>query len=275
MDTHAKFAIIPHMGLGDAFVQKGLVSVIAGMAEEVVLVSKRRYEQSLLSIYDDIDNLSLLFVDDDADISPAFGADGKMWLALEKQGFAMIPLGYHTGNDDWLKTDTIWSRCLYKQLGMQPSSMYSKFGKVVVDKDRSEKMLETVVSRVGPNYVVIHDDPSRDMKIDDSWIDSTLPKIHVDDPEIRSDVLTDYLALIENASEFHGIDSSFALMGDVCLSPWKGPKRVVHTTPGRPTTHPGFYQGTTVVDHGFVEAGKTGDFGLEEGCVAPDGTRYA
>ena len=270
-ETHGKFAILPHMGLGDAFVQKGLVASIAERADEVVLIGKKRYEKSLFSIYDDIENLSFFLVDDDKDVSPAFGADGKAWLALEKQGYAVIPLGYHTGNEDWLKTDTIWSRCLYKQLGVQPSAMHAKFGKIAVDEVKAADMLEKVVDKLGCTYVVVHDDPGRDMKIDEAWLPAGVPVVHVDDPLIKSDRLPDYLALIENATEFHGIDSCFALMADMCIESWKGPKRVVHTTPGRPYTHPGFYRGTTVVDHGFAPRGIE----EKEGGVAPDGTRFA
>ena len=270
-ETHGKFAILPHMGLGDAFVQKGLVATIASHADDVVLIGKKRYEESLFAIYDDIENLSVVFVDDDKDISPAFGADGRAWRALEKQGYAMIPLGFHTGNDDWLKKDTMWSRCLYKQLGIQPSAMYSKFGKIAINEVKAADMLEKVVTDVGCTYVVVHDDPGRDMKIDESWLPAGIPVVHVDDPRIKSDVITDYLTLIENATEFHGIDSCFALMADLCIENWRGPKRVVHTTPGRPYTHPGFYRGTTVIDHGFAARGIE----EKEGGIAPDGTRFA
>lgn len=270
-ESHGKFAILPHLGLGDAFVQKGLVASIAEQATDVVLIGKKRYEESLFAIYDDIENLSIVFVDDDKDISPAFGADGKMWSALEKQGYAVIPLGYHTGNQDWLKKDTIWSRCLYKQLGIQASAMYSKFGKLSIDEVKAADMLEKVVTELGHAYVVVHDDPGREMKIEESWLPAGIPIIHVDDPRIKSDVITDYLTLIENATEFHGIDSCFALMADLCIESSKGPKRVVHTTPGRPYTHPGFYRGTAVIDHGFREEGIE----AKEGGINPDGSRFA
>lgn len=110
------------------------------------------------------------------------------------------------------------------------------------------------------------------MKIDEKWIHAGCPVIHVDDPSIRSDNITDYLLLIERAKEFHGVDSCFALLADYAFGK-DGPDRYAHTTDARPELNPRFYQNTIVVDHhATVRPLKKPDaFGFSERVIGPSG----
>lgn len=246
----SKIAVLGHMGLGDAIVQKGLVRRVTEIADEVLFFGKKQYEKSLQSLFWDVDKLSFVLVDDDADISPAFGADGRMWRQLEREGFAVVPLGYHSGSEDWLSSDSAWNRCLYKQLGIPPECMRTHFG-TVEKTPAAADMTKRVRAELGTEYAVVHDDPKRDMVIDRAWVPADLPCIHVDDPRIRSDNVCDYLDLLEHATEVHCIDSCFALLADACIPPGTGPKRVVHATRGRPHIAPGLYRGAAVERHGM------------------------
>lgn len=245
----AKYAIIPHMGLGDQIVLKALVRKVAEVADEVVVFGKVRYEKSLRDIYHDLPNVYLALVEDAHVVSPAFGADGRAWKQLEDKGYQLLPLGYHTASKAWLGLDPVWSRALYKSMGLTPSIMYDGFS-VHIDAAANAKLLDVVTHTYGRDYVLVHDDPSRDMRIEDSWLPPRLPRVHVDDPGVRSDNVSDYCALIENARETHMIDSCFALLADFLCEPHQGPKRFVHVTPGRPDTPPDLYRGTEVVRHG-------------------------
>jgi hypothetical protein len=249
------FAILGHLGLGDAFVQKGLVRTIAESTNgETIFFAKKRYEKSILDLYDDVD-VSIVFVEDDVDISPAFGSDGRMWQAVEGEGFSVVPLGVHTGSNAWRKHDKNWAKSYYRQLGVNPCDMHGKFGKMMRDEAANKAMHDRVVEKYGKRYAVVHDDESRNMGVEAGWLPEGLPVVHVDDPDIRSDRISDYLETIENAEEFVGIDSSFALVVDFCFPPGTGPKRrTVHTTPGRPESPDDFYRGISLVDHGFGAA---------------------
>lgn len=252
MQKQGKFAILGHMGLGDAIMQKGLVREIAERSDEAIFFGKKRYADSLLDIYDDVDNLSLVFVDDDKDVSPAFGADGRMWQKLEREGYAFLPLGDHSGSRSWLNLDKLWSRAYYLQIGADPKIGREKFGKVARDEARNIDLFGKAIEKLGTTeYAVVHDDPNRGMGIDASWIGSGLKTIHVDDPVIRSGNVTDYLLLIERAKECHWVDSCFALLADYAIGK-DGPDRYAHTTDARPELSPLFYENTIVVDHHAV-----------------------
>jgi hypothetical protein len=247
------------MGLGDAIMQKGLVRAITERSDESIFFGKARYGDSLLDIFEDVDDLSLVFVEDDKNVSPAFGADGRMWKKLEKDGYSILPLGYHAGSDAWLKLDPLWSRAYYKQIGADPELARKKFGTVARDETRNVALYEKAIEKLGTTeYIVIHDDASRNMTIAPERLRTDVPAIHVDDPAIRSDNITDYLLLIERAQEFHGFDSCFALLADYVFGD-DGPKRFAHTTDGKPFIDPEFYEHTIVIDHHAVQRAATFD----------------
>ncbi len=272
MDERRNFAILPHLGLGDALALKGLARWVASLGDEVVWIGLRKYQKSLQSIFADIDNVQILLVDSDADVSPVFGSDGRLWQRLEREGYAVLPLGQHAASD-WLGLDSLWTRCLYKQLGVPPSAMYSHFGTLGRDDARNREVAGIAARHLGERYVVVHDDPARDMAIDASWLPADLPRIHVDDPRIRSNDITDYLDLIAAAAEMHCIESCFALMADLHFEPGAGPRRVVHETPGRPCVPPGLYRGTEVARHGI--ATPPANASASASAVGPDGRRIS
>lgn len=243
-----KFAIIPHMGLGDQIVIKGLVKKIAEVASEVLLVGKKAYGKSLEAIYADLPNVYISLVEDAHVVSPVYGADGRAWKQLETKGYKVLPMGYHTGSVAWQGLDGVWSRALYKSFGMAPTVMYDAFS-IRRNAAVNDVMYQKVLLKHGPRYVLVHDDPSRDMRIEKHWLPAGVPVVHVDDPEIRSDNIADYCDLIEHAEETHMIESCFALLADFLCPPSAGPRRVVHVTPGRPNTPPGLFRGTEVVEH--------------------------
>lgn len=272
---HGNYAVLGHMGLGDAFIQKGLIRTIAeSTTGETVLLCKRRYTASMLDLYDDMD-VQLVFVDDDDDISPVFGSDGRLWQQLERDGFAVIPLGVHTGTGAWhLHDPANWARAYYRQIGVDPAAIYGRFGGVARDEEANRALYARAVEKCGERYTVLHDDAARGMAVREAWLPRDLPVVHVDDPAIRSGRITDYLLLLERAEAFVGIDSAFALMVDLCFEPGKGPRvRTVHTTPGRPSTPPDFYRGCEVVDHGFPPDATTTPLRFEERLVDPMGKR--
>jgi hypothetical protein len=79
--------------------------------------------------------------------------------------------------------------------------MYSKF-KVVRDRDSEIKYEHD-------DYVFIHDDVSRGMKIDTSH--TNIYRVTRDKLDSNSNIF-DYLTVIENASEVHCMDSCYAWM---------------------------------------------------------------
>ena len=202
--------IVPHLGLGDMIVLNGLIRMACAQRPEVLLFVKRTYISSLRSLFGDLRNLRLKFVEEAHEIH----ADGQKALRdAEARGYEMLLLGVHSGSR-WRELDPLWPAALYRQAGLDPSFTHSAFS-VQQNNDRENALLAAVRAAVGEVYVVVHDDASRAMTLDARYLPPGMPVVHVDDPRWRTNNIFDYIAVIDNAMQFHSIDSCFMLMADM------------------------------------------------------------
>jgi hypothetical protein len=204
-----RLCLITHLGLGDMILLNGMVRIACQKYSEVLLFVKKAYANSLRSLLYDLTNLRLKFVTEHYDLE---ANDFEAVRDVLAAGYLLMPTGHYT-TDDWQSLDPIWSRALYRQVGLDPDSMYAEF-RVQRNEDREARMLEKVRGHVGMAYVVLHDDPARGYVIDRSCLPPGLPVVHVDDPRWRADNIFDYAEVIDNAVQFHGFDSCFMLMAD-------------------------------------------------------------
>ncbi len=206
----SKVCIVPHLGLGDMIILNGMVRVVCQANDEVMLFAKKAYVNSIRSLFHGIPNLRMKFVDECHEF---YANDCELIKrVVADMGYALLPMGVHT-SEDWRSLDDIWSRALYRQVGLDPDLMYSEFH-VSRNQDREAMMLATVHKAVGMAYVVVHDDPARDFVIDRACLPPGLPVVHVDDKRWRSDNIFDYIQVIDNSVQFHGFDSCFMLLAD-------------------------------------------------------------
>lgn len=210
-DPRQKVCIVPHLGMGDMLVLKGLVKTACDQRPEVLLFAKRLYISSLRSLFADLPNLRLKFVDEAHELH----ADGcKMMADAAAQGYALVRMGVHSGSNAWRALDPVWSRALYRQAGLDPGLMHTAFS-AQRDEGRERALLHAVRRAVGDVFVVLHDDPSRGMHINRRHCPPGMPVVHVNDPRWRTANIFDYAGLLEQAIQFHGIDSCFVLMADL------------------------------------------------------------
>lgn len=209
-----RVCIVPHLGLGDMIVLNGLVRETCKDSEEVLLFVKKAYVSSIRSLFGDIKNLRLKFVDEAHEL---YAHQCRLMRDAVAQGFELVLLGQHSGSEDWKALDPVWSRALYRQAGMDPRDMHTQFN-VARQPGREQAMLQHVRRCVGDIYVVVHDDPSRGFVVDRSHLPAGMPEVHVDDPRWRTSNIFDYAAVIDNAMQLHAFDSCFMLMADfMCL----------------------------------------------------------
>ncbi len=175
-----------HTGLGDAFVQKGIVRQLAGMCRQIEIVAYNKYLQSLQDIYADVPNHKFLLINHVEDISPAYGGSDSVLKQRLAAGDVVVALGWHSAIPNWDKADPSWANCLYKMVGLDPRLMYTHFGSIHLDRDNNARLFNAAVSAVGPRYAVIHDDPKREFLVPRERLDPEIPWIHVDDPRIFS-----------------------------------------------------------------------------------------
>lgn len=190
--------IVHHLGLGDHIMLNGMVRHFAEK-EKVNIIVKRCHEDSVRFMYKDIqDRVNIVFVDS---TNP-----NEIWSKVRSVGGEVLPLatyGIHEENWKFMtegegKMMTNWAHGVYIQAGVNPQYMYSKF-KVIRDKSREFKVDHD-------NYIFVHDDHGSGRDI----------ILKTDKPiyrpgNFRSNIF-DYLSAIENADEFHGMNSSYSWM---------------------------------------------------------------
>lgn len=205
-----RVCIVPHLGLGDMIILNGMVRVACRVHDEVMLVAKKSYVNSLRCLFGSIPNLRLKFVEECHELC---ANDWRLVRDIQAMGYELLPVGVHSQKNDWRDLDPVWSHAMYRQVGLDPNLMYAEF-RVFRNPDSEALMLHLVRSAVGQAYVVVHDDPRRGYVIDRTCLPRGLPVVHVDDPRWRSDNIFDYAQVIDNAVQFHGFDSCFMLMAD-------------------------------------------------------------
>lgn len=208
-------ALLPHLGLGDMLMFRGLVADLAKTHDRVAVVCARKYLDTIRTCYEDL-NVQLVPVEEAHAISPAFGASPSKLRALQDMGYDILPLGVHTGND-WRQLDPLWCRALYRQAGRDPSLIVDGFALPTSRHLESTAMLAAVRHLVGDDFVLVHDDDKRPLLLPP--LPPGCTAIHVDDPRIRSDNLFDYVDVLKHARHLHALDSCFAWLVDLAGLP--------------------------------------------------------
>lgn len=211
-----KLVVLPHLGLGDMLLLRGLVAGLCDTWDRVAVVCCRKYLASATALFEDLaPRVSLVPVAEAHAISPAYGAPrpGRM-RALEELGFRVLRLGYHTGTDAWRALDPSWPRALYRQAGVDPALITERFAVPRSRGAQARDMLRRALAvAAGSRIVLVHDDAARPLALPPLAADCVA--LHVDDPRIRSDNIFDYHDLLAAASHMHCIESCFALLVDL------------------------------------------------------------
>jgi hypothetical protein len=189
--------ILHHLGLGDAIMLNGMIRHFAEKQDVCIFIQKQ-HEDSVRFMYRDLDNIKIKLVNTTN--------AREMWSQIEG---TTLPLAtYELPDNAWrvvtsgpLSIMFNWAHSIYIQAGIPPKYMYSKF-KVVRDR-------ESEIKYEHGDYVFVHDDESRGMKI--NIPDADVYRVTHDRLKNNSNIF-DYLTVIENAKEVHCMDSCYAWM---------------------------------------------------------------
>ncbi len=190
--------IYHHLGLGDHIICNGLVRSLINPGLAYSMFVKPHNLTAVRFMYRDLPNLQFLVGDD------KFARGYISGSALGKE--ELITAGF-TGHPDSKHFD----EAFYLQHGLSPSDRWTKF-RVDRDFDRERKFFEKFHLKEG-EYVFVHDDESRDFRINEDLI------ANKDLPVVRpkpglTDNIFDYCYLMQKSAETHFIDSSFRLVFD-------------------------------------------------------------
>jgi hypothetical protein len=206
-------------------------------AEEVLLLCKKHNESTVAKMYEEYPQVTLYCVDDVFDF---FIRDDPMARVRQfaELGYQYVGVGSHSGDPNYLKLDPCWANCFYKQYQMDPTIRWTHW-RLPKNIPHAESNLTAIVNALGPDYVILHDDPSRNFVLQYEAVkqlmkkDGTesLPILYLgknrykypliqgfNNPEIHDviqvETLYDYALLLMNAKGCHMMDSSVALLLD-------------------------------------------------------------
>lgn len=207
MHRRGNILLVPHMGMGDMMLLRGMVSVLCDTYDKVAVVGYRRYRDSLQCLFEDL-TLTLVLIDAIPDIKRA--------VALFP-GYDVVALGDHDlRGPAWRDADELWPRALYLSANVDPCHMRGRFALPRSRQRASAKMLAKVLSLVGDApYVLVHDDALRSLRLPPGSVTDGVVVLHVDDPRFASNVIFDYVDTLRHAAALHAIDSCFALLVDL------------------------------------------------------------
>lgn len=248
------YLFLGHLGIGDHIIMNGLINTLLEKEpdiQEICIMAVDDYRKNtVLHLYEDNPRISFHLLKEKNrsfdDTDPIFlqlndTNPGKIILKDDKQ-YVGIPFGLHSLRKGfWIDAGTTWIDSLYKYpFQISANNRFTHF-RLPSNLSRASALFENLLSILGTNqYVVIHDDPSRNRNIDKKTLVQLLEqdtmlnfpilylgKDRYDYPLVdglhnkqlgslfHCVSLFDLYYVLKNASACHLMDSSIACLVDV------------------------------------------------------------
>lgn len=243
---------MPHLGLGDQLIMNGFIHFLRDQlkASQILVLAKEPHSATLKDLYAGYPSVSFLTVKGDEEIwGPNSESFRQALKKVTESGYQTIPFGVFSGNNEYLKLDPCWANCFYVQHKIPPQVRWDFF-RLPSDMSKSEACYKKLTQRIGKDYIVIHDDPSRKLTIDGDkfkdWLKSRnlleYPCVYLGEnrykepvfsfslnPNVKDilqvDSIISYVDILKNARAAHMIDSSLAILLDLVMDVKKNPKQ--------------------------------------------------
>lgn len=214
-----------HLGLGDSLICNAIARKLAE-DQEVCVLCKPHNAKTLAFMWRDNPRITLIEVADDTE---ARGAIAE----VKRHGKSVMGLGFFANNG--FKPCEEFDRIFYAQAKMEHKDRWNGF-KCARQESRE---LEPPKGK----YCFVHDDPERGYVIPPESLPMNRMNVVRPDKELMNPngekcILFDYWGWLDNASEIHVIDSSFAILFDHLHLPKFEGKRVVLHLGLRPNEYP-------------------------------------
>ena len=191
-----KSYIYHHLGLGDHLICDGLVRKIvnANPWDKLQLVVKNKNFNNVSRMYSDLPELTFFKVDKDQEFVD-FCDENKAWDKVFKIGFELCRA------EDFDKS-------FYDCVGMPFHHRWDSWG---LERDYEQEAKITAELNIQGDYIFVHDESSvGDYNLN---IKSSLRQVKPDRLKSEQSIF-DWMGVIENAKEVHGISSSFTHLID-------------------------------------------------------------
>jgi len=198
-----KVFIACHQGLGDHILCNGIYREFASKHELCVIAVKKKYAKTVKYMLSDVKNIKIVLLPEQKSWRYIriwrvfFKIRGYKILGLGSQGLNFFPLGVR------------FDQNFYDQAKLEFNKRWTSF--YFPRNEFSEKQLLEELQCEKGKYIFLHEDESRNFKINRDLITSNL-KIISPVNNISKSNFFDYAYVIENAAEIHCIESSFAAL---------------------------------------------------------------
>jgi hypothetical protein len=191
---------IPHLGLGDHIICNGILRKLRESYDIVRMPVKHHNLLNIQDMFKDDSGIELISVTGDAEAI-------KYRDRFKDHVSEIIGVGYYGQN--FLQDSSSFDESFYKQAEMEHNDRWELF---LYDRDIVKETALYDASNLPGKYIFVHDDISRNYEIENSFFEENL-FIFRPSHQFGTDcetTLFHYGKIIENASEIHCIDSSFA-----------------------------------------------------------------
>ena len=267
-----KIYFLGHLGLGDHFVYAGMMLWMAAnpAVQEVAIVCKTPNLPTLKHLYSDVKKITFYAVGNDNEISPNYGAPPHIIEGIRQAGYTVVAVGTHGPRaHTYLQLDPCWANTFYKEVGIDPATRFTGW-RLPSAMSGAEKKWRALLSALWcQDYIIVHDDPSRDFTINyDDVRDSLrnngqplsqLPIVYLGKdrykwpligglnnpthiaPLLECESLLDLVLIMRHAKAAYMMDSSLAILLDLS-SPLEEQMRVSYMKYDIFPTSNGLYQ---------------------------------
>lgn len=204
--------IYHHLGLGDHFICNGMVRHYYDIHKNIKLFCKHHLKSHIDFMYRDLYNFEVISFLDDSEVEEHIYKN-NLHESLIKIGFDKLITS--------LQHVETFDKGFYFGERLPFEIRFKKFY-IRRDEEKEEYVFEKFAKNY-KEYIFVHDDPERGMRINlDRIKRSDLPIIRND----KTFLITDYLKLLENATEIHLMQSCFKDMINSYVMP--KPKIFLH-----------------------------------------------
>ena len=196
--------VLPHQGLGDHILCNAIYRHLSGKHRIVIIIVRLKYHNELKYMLRDLPNVYFIVI-------PNF----RHWIFLKKiktliylLRLRSLGLGFY--GENFFLSALRFDNNYYLQAEIEFDLRWSNF-KVSRNIERENEVAKKLIKMPG-DYIFLHEDISRGYLIDRSRIKTELPVITP--LQSREFSLFDYRSVLQNATEVHVIESSFAAFID-------------------------------------------------------------
>lgn len=197
--------ITPHQGLGDHILCNGLYRHFSQFRKQVIITVKQNYVNEIRYMLRDCRNIRIFPLP----MRRSWSYTRLIQIISRSLPIEIVGLGSYGNN--FFPKDVRFDQNFYDQAGINFDFRWSKF-EVPRNHKRENEIYESLGCHSGP-YIFLHEDKNREFVVDRKRIDS---RLRVVEPVMGSShfSLFDYRKVLEEASEIHLIESSFAAFAE-------------------------------------------------------------